>query len=143
MIFRLFFIFFIGGNSLFGSHIDDAAVKLGFERNYAKALEHAQAKGKIFLVVLSKEDCSWCKRFERRTFADENVLKKLKENYVVILLDKEAKEEYPYGKYETKITPKCFFVDPKTGAIIKETIGYVRKDDFAQLLDQIVAYKRN
>ena len=134
---RFLVVAFLLGSMLYAAHIDEYATKMGFERQYAKGLQQAKEQGLKLLVMITKEQCGWCRRFEKRTLKDQEVQKLLDQKFVVVVLDKyHDKGEYPSEKLKAPFTPKSFVVDPTSERVLKEFNGYVAKDDFIQRLEK-------
>jgi thioredoxin-related protein len=135
---KSFFFIVVFISSVYANHLDQFAKQYGFERDYKSALEKAQKKSLVLFVVVSKKECGYCRRFERRTLAKEPVVTILQKKFVVVVVDKNLDaSKYPQQKYATKFTPKGFFVDPKNEKIFYETYGYVQKEDFVQTLQKV------
>jgi thioredoxin-related protein len=56
-----------------------------------------QAKApKKVLVDVYTDWCGWCKKMDKHTYTDENVIKNLSENYYLVRLNAEQKEDILY-----------------------------------------------
>lgn len=130
------------GFTLFAAHIDDFAKEMKFERDYNTALTKAKKENKILMMVLSADYCPWCRKFENKTLSSELVKPQLDTKTVSLVVDKKFDASSFPKKYETQFTPKVFFINPHDESILKETVGYVKKDDFATSLnDALELYK--
>lgn len=124
--------------SLYGAHVDEYAKKMGFERDYKTALAKAKAANKPLMMVLGADYCPWCRKFERKTLNSELVKPVLDKELVSLVVDKKFdKESFP-EKFQTQLTPRVFFIDPKTGESFYETAGYVKKKQYKQKLSEML-----
>lgn len=122
--------------SLFGSMIDDFASAMNFSRDYQDAFAKAKKENKVLMLVLVTDDCPWCKKLERSTLSAQDVKKQLLNVVPVIMNQKYDKDKFPQ-MYLTKQNPTIFFIDPKKNKKFHESVGYIKKNDFLQMLDDM------
>ncbi|WP_345992117.1 thioredoxin fold domain-containing protein [Sulfurimonas sp. HSL-1716] len=126
------------GFSLFASELDDFAKKTGFERDYATALKKSKHLDLPVMLVLTKQDCPWCRRLEKNTLASDTIQSRLKNEVVAVIVDKDLeKKHFPSQKYQAHISPKVLFIDPKRNKILLEIDGFLPKEDFAMMMDKV------
>jgi thioredoxin-related protein len=113
--------------TLFGAHVDRYAAEMGFERDYKTALAKAKEANKPLMMVLGADYCPWCRKFERNTLNSKLVKPRLKKEVVTLVVDKKFDIKTFPEEFQTKLTPKVFFINPKTGKSFYETIGYIKK----------------
>ena len=132
------------GVSLFASNLDTFAKEMGFEREFSQALQKAKQQNKPLVLILSKHDCGWCRRFEKRTLKAKEVHTQLQKSFVVVVEDKKADtQRYPSKRYTTSFTPKSFFIDPRDESILLESNGYVKREDFVHVLERVLKRYRD
>ena len=122
--------------SLFGAKIDDFASQVKYFRDYDTAFLKAKEENKPLMLVIVKDDCAWCKKFERSTLANEKVKQKVLDVVPVIIDQKHEKDKFP-KKYSAMLFPTVYFIDTKKDKKIYKFIGYVRKNDFLNILKDI------
>ncbi len=122
--------------TLFGANVDDYAKEMGFERDYKTAIAKAKKQNKPLMMVLGADYCPWCRKFERSTLASELILPTIKNDFVTLVVDKKFDIESFPQEYQTQITPKIFFIDPKSGKSFHEATGYIKKKEYQKDLQK-------
>ncbi len=97
------------------------AETISFETTYKAAMEKAIAQDKVLMVVVTQTYCPWCDKFKHKTLVDKEVIKKVNENFVAVLLNKD-KDDMPED-IRARMVPTTFFLDHEGGEIFS-TIGY-------------------
>ena len=110
------------------------SANLDWNNNYHKALEEAQAQNKDVYMLITSSDCRWCRKFESITLQDKSVIKRLKEQYVLLHIDRD-KNYFP-NKFKSKRVPRHYFITNK-GQIIYSFLGFWEKDDFFSFLSDV------
>ncbi len=99
-IFSLIVMFF--HSSFTTKSVPDTLKWISFEE--AVALQ-AKAPKKMLIDVYT-DWCGWCKKMDKHTYTDESVIKNLAENYYLVRLNAEQKEDIQYKdkifKYKTE-----------------------------------------
>ncbi len=109
--------------------------KMAYETNYLVALEKAKKENKQLMMVGSTKSCPWCRKMERQTLSKNNIANFIKENFIALSVDQELKN-YP-AKYEIKVVPSIFFINPKDETVILKVLGYKSKKEFKKILDKV------
>ena len=65
------------------------SAELGWSDDYEKALKIAKKEKKNVYVLVTSSSCRWCRKFENTTLQDKEVLKRLKEKYVLVHADRD------------------------------------------------------
>ena len=121
---------------LFAAHIDEFATTMGYQRDYNQALALAKSENKPLMMVVVSDYCPWCRKFERKTLQRETIAMNVEKNFVGLIVDKNLdKGNYP-DKYFAKRVPTVYFIDPKNEDTIFESLGYMKKDEYMQILEQ-------
>ena len=76
----------------------------------------------------------YCERFEKEVLAKDEVLRRLKKDYVLLYLSRDI-DDIP-KKFETKPVPRHYFLTSE-GKIIYTTIGSRSIEGFYELLDEV------
>jgi thioredoxin-related protein len=122
--------------SLFAAEIDTYAKEMNFYRDYDLALAEAKKANKPIMLVIVADYCPWCRKLERRTLASDEIKARRNEVVSVIMDQKYDADRFP-KMFLTPRKPTVFFIDPHTGEHFYESIGYVKKDEFADSLDEV------
>ncbi len=111
--------------------------KMNYETIYEKALERAIKENKSIMMIASTKSCPWCRKLERQTLKRENINNIIQKNFVPLAVDQDLKN-YP-KKYEVKVVPTVYFINPKNESVIKKVLGYKNKKEFSKILDEVVS----
>jgi thioredoxin-related protein len=117
------------------AQIDEFAAEVKYLRSYDMAIKTAKEQNKIVMLVVVADYCPWCKKLERKTLKDSAVMTKTKENFVGIVIDKyKDKGKYP-EEFSAPLIPAVFFINPKDGKSLQETVAYMKPDEFMENMD--------
>lgn len=120
--------------SLFAAEIDDYAKEMGFHRDYTLALNEAKKAEKPLMLLIGADNCPWCRKLERRTIASKEIKARLGEVVTVVMDQNFDADKFP-AEFSSPRTPSIFFIDPKNGKHFRESVGYLKKNEFSALLD--------
>jgi thioredoxin-related protein len=123
-------------NGLFASS-SEFIEKMNYETIYEKALERAIKENKSIMMIASTKSCPWCRKLERQTLTRDNINNIIQKNFVPLAVDQDLKN-YP-KKYEVKVVPTVYFINPKDESVIKKVLGYKNKKEFSKILDEVVS----
>lgn len=117
---------------------------LGSDIAWTDTYEQAQAKAKKeskpLLVLITTEQCRWCRKLEATTLQDDDVISKLNTKFVTVHVTRD-KSSYPKN-LTAKMVPMSYFLDGN-GKVIYAMPGYWPVDDYQSILDDaIVKYKK-
>ncbi len=128
--------------TLFGANVDEFAKEMGFERDYKTALAKAKKENKPLMMVLGADYCPWCRKFERKTLSSKLIKPVIEKEVVTLVVDKKFDIKSFPKEFQTQITPRVFFIDPKKGTSFYQTAGYVKKKKYlANLKEMQKLYK--
>lgn len=113
-------------------------------REFGSGLYEAGEEEKLVLVDVYTSWCGWCKRMDKTTYRDEEVLSYLEENFISVKMDAESKElaSYRGEAYEYRqiaagfrITgyPTTLFLEPD-GQHITTVPGFMKPNEFLIVL---------
>lgn len=122
--------------SLFAAEIDEFAKEMNFYRDYDLALQEAKETDRPLMLIIVADYCPWCRKLERRTLASKEIKARLNEVVSVIMDQKYDANRFP-KMFLTPRKPTVFFINSNTGEHFYESIGYVKKDEFADTLDEV------
>ncbi|MGQ9495315.1 MAG: thioredoxin family protein [Thermoanaerobaculaceae bacterium] len=107
-----------------------------WEASLSSALAQASRENKVILLDFYTDWCRWCKKLDRETFANENVVNMITGNFVAVRLNAEKEGEEEAKRFGIGGYPTVIFVDPK-GKEIKRISGYLGPDAFLQELKSL------
>lgn len=112
----------------------------------------AKKQNKIILVDAYTDWCGWCKKMDRDTYTNEEVINLLSKDFVIIKFNPEL-SDIEYELEGQKLTgrdlymqltqgkstgfPTTYFIQPNKKQI-QITAGYLGPDDFKKVLQQTV-----
>ncbi len=105
------------------------AEALGYETNYEKALQKAQKEHKKLFVFYMKGGCPYCHKMIDEVLTEKYVRTYINQNFVKLILHREDSPEIP-KQFRRLFAPISFIVDPKTGKIEKEILGYMDPEQY-------------
>lgn len=110
------------------------AAELNWEHNYNKALSQAKKEAKDVYLFIGADVCRWCDRFKDMTLSNQDVINKLKEDYVLLYMSRD-RHDIP-KHFEVKGVPRHYFLTHE-GEIIFSTRGSREIDGFYSLLEEV------
>ncbi len=122
-----------------------------WNKGYSKGLE----SNKIILVDVYTDWCGWCKKMDKTTYSDKDIVKTVEEKFIPIKFNPEEKKTYKIdgnevgGKQLLKIIssgnhsgyPSTYFLFPSQRKI-RKVGGYQGPKDFKKTLQKILAFKK-
>lgn len=106
---------------------------INFENSYETAIKKAKKENKSIMAVIVQTSCPWCKKFKEITLTDPKVIKKVNENFIPLMLNKDY-DEMP-DDIRARMVPTTYFLDSK-GEELFSTIGYKRPAEFLEDMDE-------
>ncbi|UCM99986.1 thioredoxin family protein [Sulfurimonas sp. SWIR-19] len=114
-------------SSLFGFATDK------WLHDYDKALSLAQKEQKNIYLFVGADKCHFCKRFKETTLSQKKVIKKLRQNYILLYLSRDR--HFIPKKFQRFGVPRHYFLDSE-GKILFESFGVLEPAGFFTLLDE-------
>jgi len=120
--------------SVFGADIT-------WNSSYDQALLKAKKEGKPLMVLITSEQCRWCRKLESTTLQDDEVVARINTTFQAVNVIKD-KSIYPKN-LSAKMVPMSYFLDPKTGKVLYSIPGYWGAEDYNSILDDALRkYKK-
>lgn len=104
---------------LFAVNLFSASVN--WSSDYEKAKIDAQKEHKLIYVLITSDDCKWCKKFENTTLQNKDIKKRLKNEFITIHMSRD-RDSIP-KQFETAPVPRHYFTDAK-GNILYNSLGH-------------------
>ena len=114
---------------------------------YDEGMTKAKKEKKHPMIHFYTKWCGWCKKMDKSTFSDEEIIKVLSESYVpikvngqswekVVVDGKEISLKQVAGKYGVRAYPITWFLKP-SGERIAPRRGYVGSEEFLYILNWV------
>ena len=107
--------------------------------NFADAQVKATKESKPLLVLITSEQCWWCRKLEATTLEDDGVIQKINQKFVAVHVTRD-KSVYPQT-LKAKMVPMSYFLDGN-GKVIHAMPGFWPTEDYQSILDDAM-YKYN
>lgn len=133
-------LFLLGVSKLVSAQ--DPGIK--FEKtNWNQVLQKAKAENKIIFMDAYTSWCGPCKSMQARVFPDKKVGDFFNENFINVKIDMEQGEGPAIAlKYPVRGYPTLFFIDPKSGKIVNQALGYKSTEQLIQIGEQTQQKKK-
>lgn len=130
---KIFFLLILS-ISVFGADI-------AWNTSYASARAKAKKESKPLMVLITSEDCRWCRKLEATTLQDEEIISRINTQFQAINVTKD-KSVYPKS-LTAKMVPMSYFLDPSNGKVLYSIPGYWESEDYHSILDDALRkYKK-
>lgn len=128
LVFWLLFPFW-----LYGSEVQ-------WSSNFAEAQKKSLQEGKPLMVLITSEQCRWCRKLEATTLEDETIVSQINGQFSAVHVTRD-KSIYPKNLV-AKMVPMSYFLDGN-GKILYSMPGYWGTEDYQSILDDALSkYKK-
>lgn len=111
--------------SLFGADLD-------WSHDYEQTRQKAQKSQKPIYILITSDDCRWCRKFEETTLQIESVKKRLYSEFEVVHISRD-RHEVP-KQFETSPVPRHYFTN-SSGEILYSSLGHRQEECFESFMD--------
>ncbi len=108
------------------------ATDIAWQDSFAAAQAKAKKDSKPMLVIITTEQCRWCRKLESTTLSDDEVISKINSRFVPVHVTRD-KSVYPKN-LTAKMVPMSYFVDGN-GNVLSSMPGYWPTEDYLSILD--------
>lgn len=98
----------------------------------SEALQKAKTSDKQVFAVFESDTCTYCHQLRQNTLNDAQVMEKLNESYVVVIINVNDNSEIA-GKYNVYATPTMLILDNE-GNELKSIEGYYGSEDLIKMI---------
>lgn len=105
---------------------------IAWNDTYEQALAKAKKESKPLMVLITSEQCRWCRKFEATTLQDDEIVTKVNTQFVPVHVTRD-KSIYPKN-LTAKMVPMSYFLDGE-GKVIYSIPGYWGSEDYQSVLD--------
>lgn len=108
--------------------------------NFAEAQAKAKKESKPMMVLITSEQCRWCRKMEMTTLEDDSVVSKINSKFVSVNVTRD-KSVYP-STLTAKMVPMSYFLSPE-GKVLYSIPGYWPVEDYQSILsDALKKHKK-
>jgi uncharacterized protein YyaL (SSP411 family) len=108
------------------------ASDIAWNDTYEQAQAKAKKESKPMLVIITTEQCRWCRKLEATTLSDDEIVSKINSHFVPVHITRD-KSVYPKN-LTAKMVPMSYFLDGN-GKILYSMPGYWPVEDYQSILD--------
>lgn len=118
------------------------ASDVNWNKDFSDSLKQAQKSNKYVLADVYTDWCGWCKRLDKDTFSNENMVRFLNDKFVCVKVNAEDKGEGSKvaGTYNVNGYP-CALVFDSQGKLKGRVSGYRDATRYQEALSQIMSGK--
>ena len=102
--------------------------------SFDDGMKKAKEENKKMLVFITLPSCVWCERMKQETFSDYQLMTKLEEKYVPVLVD--ASKDPAINRiaplFGGDISTPAFVIYTPDGKPVDGWIGYMAKEEFTK-----------
>lgn len=106
--------------------------EIAWNDTFAEAQAKAKKESKPMLVLITSEQCRWCRKLEATTLQDEAVIARINSQFKAVHVTRD-KSVYPKN-LSAKMVPMSYFLDGD-GKVIYSIPGYWPSEDYQSILD--------
>lgn len=117
------------------------AAEITWNTTYDAALAKAKKESKPLMVVITTEQCRWCRKLEATTLQDAEIVSRINSKFQAVSVTKD-KSIYP-KTLTAKMVPTSYFIDPSTEKVIYSIPGYWDSEDYNSILDDALRKYKN
>jgi len=103
-----------------------------WQDTFASAQAKAKKESKPMLVIITTEQCRWCRKLEATTLSDDEIISKINTRFIPVHVTRD-KSVYP-KTLSAKMVPMSYFLD-ENGKVLYSMPGYWPTDDYQSILD--------
>lgn len=108
--------------------------------SFADAQAQAKKENKPLMVLITSEQCRWCRKFEMTTLQNDEIVGRINSRFASVHVIRD-KSIYP-NTLTAKMVPMSYFLDGE-GKIIYKIPGYWGVEDYNSVLDDALRkYKK-
>jgi thioredoxin-related protein len=114
--------------------------EIAWNDTFAEAQSKAKKESKPLLVLITSEQCRWCRNLEATTLQDEAIIERINAQFTAVHVTRD-KSVYPKN-LSAKMVPMSYFLDGE-GKVIYSIPGYWQSEDYQSILDDALRkYKK-
>lgn len=108
--------------------------------SFAEAQAQAKKEHKPLMVLITSEQCRWCRKFEATTLQNDDIAARINNHFIAVHVTRD-KSIYP-NTLSAKMVPMSYFLNDD-GKVIYKIPGYWGTEDYDSVLDDALRkYKK-
>jgi uncharacterized protein YyaL (SSP411 family) len=108
------------------------SAEIAWQETFSQAQTKAKKESKPMLVIITTEQCRWCRKLEATTLSDDEIISKINTRFVPVHVTRD-KSVYPKA-LSAKMVPMSYFLD-ESGKVLYSMPGYWPSEDYQSILD--------
>ncbi len=108
------------------------SAELEWSESYQSAVQQAKEEGKYIYLLVTTEQCRWCRKLEATTLKDEKVIQRIHQKYVPVHVTRD-KDDYP-SHIKPRGVPHTYFLNTE-GRVVHSMPGFWDVMDYLSVLD--------
>lgn len=105
---------------------------LNWSHDYKESLQKAQKSNKLVYVLITSDNCKWCRKFEETTLQIESIQKRLYGEFEVVHISRD-RHSVPQH-FESSPVPRHYFTTAQ-GDILYSSLGHRQQECFESFMD--------
>ncbi|MCD4758520.1 MAG: thioredoxin family protein [Arcobacteraceae bacterium] len=120
-------------SQIYGKSYKDFGKEFQYELNYEQAVAKAKNEKKDLMILMVSNFCPWCQKLEKVVLSKDKINTQVHKKYIPLILNKDE-ANYP-KQFETPMVPTVYFVDYKTEQIKSKVIGYNKRQNIINTIN--------
>lgn len=108
------------------------AADIAWNETFEQAQAKAKKESKPLMVLITSEQCRWCRKLEATTLQDDEIVTKVNTQFIPVHVTRD-KSVYPKN-LTAKMVPMSYFLDAE-GKVVYSIPGYWPPEDYQSVLD--------
>lgn len=114
--------------------------EINWNANFAEAQAKAKKESKPMLVIITSEQCRWCRKLESTTLEEPSIVNQINSRFSAVHVTRD-KSVYPKN-LTAKMVPMSYFLD-SDGKVLYSMPGYWSSEDYESIInDALTRYKK-
>jgi len=110
--------------------------KIQWDSDINRALGRAKSEGKQVMVDFMASWCGWCKKLDKTTYSDPEVINLVNENFIATKIDGDRRPDL-IREYRVPGYPFIVFLSAE-GDVVYQYPGYITPEAFIQVLQEVI-----
>lgn len=109
-----------------------SGAEIQWQDSFSSAQTKAKKVSKPMLIIITTEECPWCRKLENTTLAEQEIIKRINSHFIPVHVTR-GKSDYPKS-LSASMVPMSYFLDG-SGKVIYSIPGYWPAEDYHSILD--------
>ena len=95
--------------------------ELGWSHDYKETIQKAKKSNKLVYILITSDNCKWCRKFESTTLQDKDIQERLYKEFEVVHLSRDR--DFIPKSLQTAPVPHHYFLD-KNEKVMYKSLGH-------------------